>query len=311
MVRRIRISQRAFPLFISIVVILSMLLAACGNDDEGDSDMAITSQDSVAPQAASSDEEAQASTSEFRGSVEQAESEPAAGQLALDRLVIRTAQITLTVDDTLSATGSVRNLAITKGGFVFSSTTYTEDDRQYAQLTLRVPAERFDETISDLRTAAYVVEVEREESSSQDVSAEFIDNESRLTALEETQRRYLALLSEADTVDEILRLERELTDVRSQIETIKGRQNYLSEMTSFSTITVTLRPDGETEDEPDGGMAVTRIFESAWERSIGALAGIAEAVIVIAIFAAFFVPLSIGTYALYRAARRVTARIAE
>jgi hypothetical protein len=285
-----------------------MLLAACGSDDEGDGDMAATDEESIP--AAAGATEAQASTSEFMGSVEQTDSDSPEAQLALDRLVIRTAQITISVDDTLGATGSVRNLALTKGGFVFSSTTYTENDQEYAQLTLRVPADRFDETIADLRTAPYVIDVEREESSSQDVSSEFVDNESRLTALEETQRRYLALLSEADTVDEILRLETELTDVRSQIETIKGRQNYLSEMTSFSTITITLRPDG-VEEDPEDGMAVTRIFTSAWDRSIGALAGVAEAVIVIAIFAAFFVPLSIGVYALYRAARRVTTRIAE
>lgn len=311
MVRRTQIPIRALKYFLSIAILLPVLLTACGNDNEGSDDMAIIGQDSEAPQAASGATQAVASTSEFAGSVEQSESEPLAGQIALDRLVIRAAQITLTVDDTLSATGSIRNLATTKGGFVFSSITYTEENLQYAQITLRVPADRFDETIADLRTAPYVVEVEREESSSQDVSAEFVDNESRLTALEETQRRYLALLSEADTVDEILRLENELTDVRSQIETIKGRQNYLSEMTSFSTVTVTLEPENGTQNDPDDGMAVTRIFESAWDRSIGALAGIAEAVIVIAIFAAFFVPLSIGTYALYRAARRVTTRTAE
>lgn len=310
MVRRTRVSLRACSLFFSIVVVLSMLLAACGSDNDEGGDMAAMDEDSEVAQAASAPTEAMASTSEFAGSVEESESEPAAGQFALDRLVIRTAQITISVDDTLGATGSVRNLATTKGGFVFSSTTYTENDQEYAQLTLRVPAERFDETIADLRSAPYVTDVEREESSSQDVSAEFVDNESRLTALEETQRRYLSLLSEADTVDELLRLETELTDVRSQIETIKGRQNYLSEMTSFSTITVTLRPDN-VEEDPDDGMAVTRIFDSAWERSIGALAGLAEAVIVIAIFAAFFVPLSIGVYALYKAARRVTTRIAE
>ena len=47
----------------------------------------------------------------------------------------------------------VRNIAMAKSGFVFSSTTYIEQDRQYAQLTLRVPADRFDETIAELRGA--------------------------------------------------------------------------------------------------------------------------------------------------------------
>lgn len=313
MVLRTQFSRRATRMLVLGVLVLPLLIAACGSDDSDDSetDQALLE---MAPQAASMDNDEEQSDSvetTASGGVEQPESEMASSQIGLDRLAIRSAQITLVVDDTLGATGSVRNLALTKGGFVFSSSTYTEDDRQFAQLTLRVPADSFDDTISDLRTAPYVLEVQREESSSQDVSSEFVDNESRLTALEETQRRYLALLSEADTVDEILRLESELTDVRSQIETIKGRQNYLTEMTSFSTITVTFHPEDAPEDDPEDGIAVANIFTSAWDRSIGALAGVAEALIVISIFAAFFVPLSIGLYAVYRTARKVTARIAE
>ncbi len=317
---RVMVGGTQMPVHASRVLAIVALLAAlvlvsCGGDDDSGDDEAASSADVAAGGGAATGAALPAVDTDYAvtesSAEEQAESEPQAGQIALDRLVIRTAHLTITVDDTVGATGSVRNLAVTKGGFMFSSTTYTENQREYAQLTLRVPADRFDETIAELRTAPYVTEVVREESSSQDVSAEFVDNESRLTALEETQRRYLALLSEADTVDEILRLESELTDVRSQIETIKGRQNYLSDMTSFSTITVTLQPEGGNESEPDEEWAIAKIFESAWDRSIGALAGIAEALVVIAIFAAFFVPLSIGAYALYRAARRITARIAE
>lgn len=314
MVLRTRFSRRAAGLLVLGVLMLPLLLAACGgSDDSDDSDMEQATTDMPAEEAAIDGDEARAefANSTSSGAGEAPAADMASNQIALDRLAIRSAQITLIVDDTLGATGSVRNLALTKGGFVFSSSTYTEEDRQYAQLTLRVPAERFDETISDLRTAPYVTEVKREESSSQDVSSEFIDNESRLLALEETQRRYMVLLSEANTVEEILRLESELTDIRSQIETIKGRQNYLTEMTSFSTITVTLHPEDAPEEEPDDGIGVAKVFDSAWDRSIGALAGIAEAVIVLAIFTAFFLPLSIGVYYLYRTARKVTARIAE
>ena len=56
-------------------------------------------------------------------------------------------------------------------------------------------------------------------------------------------------------------------------------------MTAFSTITVTLRPvDGVEEEKPDDEFSIVRIFESAWDRSTGALEGIVEVVIVLAIF---------------------------
>lgn len=270
--------------------------------------------DVVSPAMDASDDDAElayeaAPTALRVGSADQTGSDQVAAQIAFDRLVIRTATITLTVEDTLDATASVRNLAMAKSGFVFSSTTYVEQERQYAQLTLRVPADRFDETISELRSAPWVNEVTREESSSQDVSAEFVDNESRLAALEETQRRYMALLADADTIESILRLESELTSVRTQIESIKGRQNYLTEMTAFSTITVTLRPvDGVQEEEPDDEFSIARIFQSAWDRSSGALEGLAEVTIVLAIFAAFFAPLAALVYLIYRFGRRMVAR---
>lgn len=317
MFRRLWFRYRLVSYLILTVFIVSMVVVACGgNDDMASDGAAPVEPHSGGARGVSVDSDTYASTS-AEAAIEEADSDGTgpssnvAAQMALDRLVIRTSQITLAVEDTPGATVSVRNLAITKGGFVFASSTYIENDRQYAQITLRVPSDRFDETISDLRSAPYVTEVVREESSSQDVSAEYVDNESRLTALEETQRRYLALLAEADTIDEILRLETELTKIRTQIETITGRQNYLDEMTSFSTITVNLRPSDVEEEVPDDEFSIARIFESAWDRSTGALAGVAEAVVVVAIFAAFFTPIALALYMLFRFARRVTARLVE
>jgi hypothetical protein len=300
---------------IAFVLMLSMLLTACGGTDNAelapsdfdgsdDAAFAAVSGESMnaEPSLLASPDRIETDQSEAPGNI--------ASQIAYDRLVIRTAQVTLTVDDVVAATASVRNLATSKSGFVFSSTTYTQHDQQFAQLTLRVPADHFDDTIAELRSSPWVIEILREESSSQDVSAEFVDNESRLSALEETQRRYLALLAEATTIESILRLESELTNVRSQIETIKGRQNYLSELTAFSTITVSLRPADAVEEmeDPDDGFSLARIFQNAWDRSSGALAGLAETTIVVVIFGLSIAPFVILAYFGYRIVRRAINR---
>ena len=300
------------------LLLSSLVIAACGSDDSDDEsaiDMPMDGDASLVEPAmdqemAEQEESAAYAIDPARASSGGAgESAPPQSQINPDRLIIRTATITLTVESTLEATASVRNIAAGNGGFVFSSTTYSEDDQQYAQLTIRIPASNFDDTISELRGAPWVTEVNREESSSQDVSAEYVDNESRLNALEETQRRYLALLAEADTIESILRLESELTNVRSQIESIKGRQNYLSEMTDFGTITVTVRPaDAVEKEDPDDEFSIARIFESAWDRSTGALSGFAEALVVVVIFAAFFSPLAVLAYVVYRFVRRMLVR---
>ncbi len=228
-----------------------------------------------------------------------------ASSINFDRFIIRSSQLTLTVEDVGDATVWVRDLATRRQGFVFSSSSYTEEMHQYAQVTIRVPAEQFDGTLSELQSAPFVVQVEREESSSQDVSAEYVDNESRLTALEETERRYLTLLSEADTIDEILRVEYELNTIRTEIESIQGRQNYLDEMTAYSTISVTLQPEAGLASLPDGdntGFFGT-IFGDAWDTSEGVLQAVLTVSLTAGIVGLVLLPFAVAGYLLFRLAR--------
>jgi len=179
-------SVRALRILIPFAVVLALTLVACsggGSDDDAEESAVTSSEPMPASASGGSGEETAYAVTEARAP-DQPGSDPAAGQIALDRLVIRTANLTLTVEDTVNAAAAVRNLAVAKGGFIFSSTTYTEDERQYAEVTLRVPSDRFDETIAELSSAPYVIDMPREQTSSQDVSAEYVDNESRLTALE-------------------------------------------------------------------------------------------------------------------------------
>ncbi|MEZ4520124.1 MAG: DUF4349 domain-containing protein [Thermomicrobiales bacterium] len=231
-------------------------------------------------------------------------------QVPVDRLIIRTVTISLTVDDVSQGTIWVRDLAARKSGFVFSSNTYVRDESEFAQITIRVPADQLDSTVQELREHDLVVQVDSEESTSQDVSQEYVDNESRLEALEETQRRFLALLSEADSVEDILRIESELTNIRSQIETIKGRQNYLDQMTSFSTVTITMHVADEEidiEQEEDGGF-IARLFGDSWDDASGFIEGLLSAVITLGIIGLAVLPLAAVAYFLARVAYR---RISE
>jgi hypothetical protein len=70
-----------------------------------------------------------------------------------------------------------------------------------------------------------------------------VDLQSRLSNLEATQARIQSFLEDAKTVDEALRINQELAAIEAQIEEVKGRMNYLSDRSAFSTITVTISPD--------------------------------------------------------------------
>ncbi|MGH9174583.1 MAG: DUF4349 domain-containing protein [Vicinamibacterales bacterium] len=322
---RISSSVRRVTFFlIGAVVVGLFLTVACGgsNDDDGDDAdsmpigemaMATTATGAAAPTAFAE------STSGFAAQPTTASDAPAsfpdlAAAQPSEQHVIRTATITLSVVDGEGGVGgamaSVRLLAAGKGGFVFASNSYIEQDRQFAQITIRVPVDQFDTTMNDLRSSTFVDEVLREESTSQDVSAEFVDNESRLKALRETELRFLDLLGDADTVDEVLRMEYELSNIRSQIETIQGRQNYLEQATAFSTITVALQPSGAPAEpqRADGDFFLTRIVESAWNHSRGAIEDILVATLTIAIVAGALLPLALVSWIAYRVYRSWTRR---
>ena len=289
-----------------VLLLLMIGLAACGGS--GDNDDGETSEsrfDSVVEEEGEEEFEFDDDGASF------AEEAPASGgnsaaidyvgnQVPFDRLIIRTVNITLTVESVSDGVVWIRDLAARKSGFVFSSNTYVRDESEFAQITIRVPANELDSTVRELREHQLVILVDSEESTSQDVSQEYVDNESRLEALEETQRRFLALLSEADTVEDILRIENELTNIRSQIETITGRQNYLDQMTSFSTVTVTLHvEDADLPDDDEDEGFFERVFGDAWDDASGVIEGllggtITAGIIGLALLPFFFVLYVIG-----------------
>ena len=307
---------RHFSPILTATLILSLFLTvACGGDDDGDDDSGSAMDVMPVAQATTATGGSAMDTSASSGESAGAAATPAGDSPADARQpaqgwqqrIIRTANVTLKVVEGEAGVGSalesVRVMATAKGGFVFSSNSYIEQERQFAQITIQVPVEQFDSTMNDLRSAAFVEEVVREESSTQDVSEEFVDNESRLNALRETERRFLALLSEAETVEDILRLEQELTELRSQIETIQGRQNYLEQVTSFSTITVALQPSGEVVEPQiagSDGFSISNIGERAWDNSRGAIEAILIVTITLTIVGAAVLPVAIVAWLAFR-----------
>jgi hypothetical protein len=173
-----------------------------------------------------------------------------------DRMIIRTGDLSLEVEDAEAALGQIRSLAASLDGFVAGTNMWQVDERMRGTVTLRVPAESFDAAMEQLKDLA--VEVHRENASSQDVTEEFTDLDARLRNLEATEQELLALLTEVREetrrAEDVLAVHRELTDIRGQIEQIKGRMQYLERSTALATINVELIPQEEVQ-----------IVEAGWQ----------------------------------------------
>jgi len=157
---------------------------------------------------------------------------------ATERMIVRTAEIALVVNDVAIALDRVADLAENLDGYVVSSKRWKEDERLVGIITIRVPAEDFGDTMESLRRLA--VDVTHEDTSAKDVTEEYVDLSAKLKNLEATEEQYLRLMEKAERVEDILNVQRELSKTRGEIEQTKGRMQYLERTSATSLIRVQL-----------------------------------------------------------------------
>ncbi len=160
------------------------------------------------------------------------------GSTSIDRMIVRTGDMYLVVDDVAVSLEQIAQLADTCDGYVVSSNSWQDGERMMGNISIRVDAVYFDSAIQSLRAMA--VEVERVSTSGQDVTEEYIDLNARLINLEASEAQLLNLMEQAGTVEEILEVQREVTRTREEIEQIKGRMQYLEQSSATSLIQIQL-----------------------------------------------------------------------
>lgn len=156
-----------------------------------------------------------------------------------DRMIVRTGNMALVVEDVPVAIEQITTMAGGFTGYVVSSNVWQDRERLFGNISIRVPAEHFDDAVRALRALA--VDVTSETSNSQDVTEEYTDLGSQLKNLQATEQQLLTILAKAETVKDILDVQRELSNTRGQIEQIKGRMQYLERTSASSLISVSLQ----------------------------------------------------------------------
>jgi hypothetical protein len=160
------------------------------------------------------------------------------------RMVIKDAEMDLLVEDTDRAIDQVTQFVADYGGYLLSSQSWYDGEFKYAIIRMAVPSQSFETALTNLRHIG--VKVVKETGSGQDVSAEYTDLQSRLTNLEATAARVREFLNAAQTVEESLKVNQQLSDLEAQIEQIKGQMKYYEGRSAFSTITANLIPQRPT-----------------------------------------------------------------
>jgi len=216
--------------------------------------------------------------------------------------VIRNDALSLQVKDVPETITAAGNVATSLGGFVVSSRAQGTESNAFGDVTLRVPAEQYD--AATMRLRALGAKVLKEESSSQDVTDQYVDLVARQKNLELTVAQLQALLMQAKTVDETLKVQTQLTMVSGDLESIKGKVQLIDSRVAFSTISLSLElaPAAKTAKAPssDFGGAIA----NAWATSLQGLQNFALLLINVLVGGWWAILLLLGLVALAREWRR-------
>jgi hypothetical protein len=210
------------------LVALLLVPVACGVAPESES----LEEEGAPPGAISNEEEGKTPDEDYTSEALPSDEE---------RMIVRTGEMSLVVEDVTQACDDIAQLAVGFDGYTASSRIWGEDEDMRGRISIRVPADKFELALTELRNLA--VRVESESTYSEDITEEYIDLESRLSNAEATEQQYLVLLEKAEDVEDILRIYDYLSRVRQEIEQIKGRMQYLERTTSMSLIDVSLEPE--------------------------------------------------------------------
>ena len=136
-------------------------------------------------------------------------------------------------------------------------------NRIYKNITVRIPTENFQKFIDGISEG--VEYFDRKDISRQDVSEEFVDLEARQKAKRVLEDRYLELLKKANKVEEMLQIERELSNIREEIEAKQGRLQYLQNQVSMSTVHIEFyKTTAETGITQSYGQKMKNALQGGW-----------------------------------------------
>jgi hypothetical protein len=163
------------------------------------------------------------------------ETPPAPPSEMPDRVLLRTAECRMEVVEINQRVKAIERLVEQKAGYLGDLNWQHYSHQEQVSMNLRVPAQDFQWVLDSIMKMA--VEVNYQQVSTQDVTEEYVDVQSRLKTKKAVRDRYEEILrTKAKTVEEILLAEEQIRRLQEEIEAQEGRLRYLSQRSAMSTI---------------------------------------------------------------------------
>jgi hypothetical protein len=195
------------------------------------------------------------------------------GTLTPDTKIIKTAILTIEVDDVPGSVEFLKNLATQKGGYLSSTNVQKNyNNRLTGTVIIRIPAKEFETTLTGVQAIGTVKSVSTQ---GQDVTEEYVDLQAQKTSYQNQLAQYNEIMKKAVKVEDVITIQQQIDRVQVQLNRLDGRLKYLDSRIDLSTITVNLQ-----EPEPVGGES-GHTFVSTINEGISGFFGMIDALIII------------------------------
>lgn len=156
-----------------------------------------------------------------------------------DAKIIRTGTMDLEVSDVPSAVRAARDAIVALGGYVGASNTSNKGDQPTAEITYRIPADRWEAALDSLRSLnGLTTKVVTESTAAVEVTAQVVDLEARIRNLQASEVALLGIAAKATKISDVLEVQARLTEVRGQIEQLTAQLKDINDRAGFATLAV-------------------------------------------------------------------------
>jgi hypothetical protein len=191
----------------------------------------------------------------------------------IQRKLIKNGEITFSTKNIDETRKELEKACKEFDGYVSSEEQQKFDESINYKEVIRIPAGRFDAFMKVIEKLGEHIEYRN--FTTQDVTEEFIDTEARLKTKKELETRYHQLLGKATKVTDMLAIEEQISKVRTEIETMQGRLNFLTNQVGYSTLTVNYHQ--VIAGEFGFGSRLISSFVTGWNGLLAFLIGIISA----------------------------------
>lgn len=160
----------------------------------------------------------------------------------VEKKIVKNGNLNLKINAVDEAVVKITEIAKNEGGEIFASNFFQSSKNvKSGVLTVKVPVANFEKTFAEIKSVANLVI--RESTAGQDVTQEYTDLKTQLVNSQAEEQSFLKILAQAQKIDDVLAVTREVSRVRGEIEQLQGSIKYLESQTDMSVISVSLTED--------------------------------------------------------------------